>query len=140
MKKIASLTIAAALGISSMAMAQDALTEHQVQTSLERQGYSKVHDLDFRNGVWTAKARSANGKSVAVRVDPRTGQVFPDKQVSRLSEADVRASLSTQGYTHVRDVDFDGGVWTAKADNDAGKKVRLQLDPDTGRVIGSDRR
>ncbi|RAO77193.1 PepSY domain-containing protein [Dyella jiangningensis] len=139
MKKIASLTIAAALVFAGMAMAQDALTEHEVQSSLERQGYSKVRDLDFRNGVWTAKARSANGKSVSVRIDPRTGQAFPDKPVSRLSEADVRASLSTQGYTHVHDVDFDDGVWTAKADNEAGKKVRLQLDPETGRVIGSDR-
>ena len=117
MKNIASLTIAAILVFSGMAWAQDALTEHQVRSSLERQGYSKVHDLDFHNGVWTAKARSANGTSVSARVDPKTGQVFPDKPVSRLSEADVRASLSTQGYTHVNDVDFDGGVWTAKADN-----------------------
>lgn len=140
MKNIASLTIAAILVFSGMAWAQDALTEHQVRSSLERQGYSKVHDLDFHNGVWTAKARSANGTSVSARVDPKTGQVFPDKPVSRLSEADVRASLSTQGYTHVHDVDFDGGVWTVKADNEAGKKVGLQLDPDTGRIIGSDRR
>lgn len=139
MKTLASLTIAAALGSSGVAMAQDALTQHQVQASLEQQGYSKVRDLDFRDGVWTAKARSANGKSVDVRVDPKTGQVFPDKAVSRLSEADVRASLSTQGYTHVHDVDFDHGVWTARADNEAGKKVRLQLDPETGRIIGSDR-
>ncbi|WP_019463886.1 PepSY domain-containing protein [Dyella japonica] len=66
--------------------------------------------------------------------------MFPDRQVSRLSEADVRAQLSTQGYTRVHDVDFRNGVWMAKADNPAGKKVALQLDPQTGRVMGSDRR
>ena len=139
MKKIASLTIALALGLSGAAMAQQALTQHQIQASLEQQGYTKVHDLEFKNGVWTAKARSANDANVDVRVDPRTGKVFPDKQVAQLSEGDVRAELSTEGYTHVHDVDFKDGVWTARADNPAGKSVALQLDPDTGHVIGTDR-
>ena len=138
MKKIASLTIALALGLSGAAMAQQALTQHQIQASLEQQGYTKVHDLEFKNGVWTAKARSANDANVDVRVDPRTGKVFPDKQVAQLSEGDVRAELSTEGYTHVHDVDFKDGVWTARADNPAGKSVALQLDPDTGHVIGTD--
>ena len=140
MKKIASLTIALALGVSGTAMAQQALTEHQIENSLEQQGYTKVHDLTFRDGVWKAKARSADGQRVKVRVDPRSGQAFPDERVSRLSERDVRAALSTEGYTHVHDVDFSDGLWTARADNTAGASVRLQVDPETGRVIGSDRR
>ena len=139
MKKIASLTIVMALGLSGTALAQAALTEHEVQMQLEQQGYKKVHDLTFRDGVWRAKARSADDRSVIVRIDPRTGEVFPDKQVPRLSEADVRAQLSTQGYTHVRDADFKDGVWMVEADNPAGRKVDLQLDPQTGRVIGTDR-
>lgn len=139
MKKIASLTIALALGVSGTTMAQQALTEHQIENSLEQQGYTKVHDLTFRDGVWKAKARSADGQRVTVRVDPRSGQAFPDERVSRLSERDVRAALSTEGYTHVHDVDFSDGIWTAKADNTAGASVRLQVDPETGRVIGSDR-
>jgi len=139
MKKFACLTIVMALGLSGTALAQAALTEHEVQAQIEQQGYKKVHDLKFRDGVWIAKARSADDRSVSLRVDPRSGKVFPDKQVPRLSEADVRAQLSTQGYTHVRDVDFKDGVWMAEADNPAGKKVALQLDPQTGRVIGTDR-
>lgn len=139
MKKLASLTITMALGVAANAMAQDALTEHQIQASLEQQGYSKVHDLRFHDGMWTAKARSANDKGVNLRIDPKSGQAFPDRQVPRLSEADVRAELSTQGYTHVRDVDYKDGMWVARADNPAGKRVTLQLDPESGRVMGSDR-
>lgn len=139
MKKLASLTITIALGFTGIAMAQEALTEHQVQAQLEQQGYRRVHDLAFHEGMWTAKARSADDRSVDLRIDPRTGEVFPDKQVPRLSEADIRAQLSTQGYTHVRDVDYKNGVWMARADNPAGKSVALQLDPQTGRVIGTDR-
>ena len=140
MKKIASVTLAIALGVSSVAMARDALTEHQVQASLEQQGYTKVHDLNFDHGVWTAKARSADGQKVALRIDPKSGQAFPNEQVSRLSESDIRAALSTDGYTHVHDLGFDNGVWTAKADNAAGGSVRLQVDPQTGRIIGGDKR
>ncbi len=139
MTKIASLTLAMALGVSGIAMAQDALTEHQVQASLEQQGYTKVHDLSFSRGVWTAKARSADGQKVSLRIDPKTGQAFPNERVSRLSESDIRAALSTEGYTHVHDLDFDNGVWTAKADNAAGRSMRLQIDPETGRIIGGDK-
>ncbi|WP_109124007.1 PepSY domain-containing protein [Dyella sp. C11] len=139
MKTLATLTVTMALVFSGVALAQQAMTEPQVKASLEQRGYSKVHDLNFKDGVWTAKARSADDRSVDVRIDPRTGQIFPDKQVARLSEADIRAQLSTQGYTHVHAVDFKDGVWKAKADNPAGKGVALQLNPNSGQVIGSDR-
>lgn len=139
MKKIATLTIAMALGCASVAMAQEehALTQHEVVTQLAQQGYTDVHDVDFRDGVWTARARSGDGTHVKLRVDPTTGVAYPDKQVSRINEKDIRAMLSTQGYTHVHDVDFHHGVWTAKAKNDAGVRVSLQIDADSGRIIGT---
>lgn len=144
MKKMVSLMIstalAMALGYSGMAMAQDqqpALTESQIVTQLGQQGYTDVHDVDFKDGVWTARARSGDGSRVKLRVDPTTGVAYPDKQVSRINEKDIRAILSSQGYTHVHDVDFDHGVWTAKARNSAGVRVSLQLDADSGRIIGT---
>jgi uncharacterized membrane protein YkoI len=48
----------------------------------------------------------------------------------------VSASLETQCYTKVHDVDFDDGVWKAK--NPSGSKVELRVDASTGKVIGSD--
>jgi N-formylglutamate amidohydrolase len=82
--------------------------------------------------------RSANGKHVDIRIDAKTGQVYPDAQVSRLSERDVRAALETQGYTHVHDVDYKGGMWSAKAENAAGHHVRLKIDASTGKVVGTE--
>lgn len=126
------------LGASGMAMAQQALTEPQVRSELTGQGYTKVHDLKFKDGMWHAEAKSANGEHVDVRIDASTGKVYPDKQVSTLSKHDVKAALETQGYTHVHDVDFDDGVWKAKAENPAGNKVKLRIDAGTGKVIGID--
>ncbi|AGG90164.1 MULTISPECIES: PepSY domain-containing protein [Rhodanobacter] len=140
--KLAPLTLALALAtpvlvLPTAAAAQQAMTEPQVQSQLTAQGYTKVHDLKFRDGMWYAEARSANGSRVDLRIDAGTGQVYPDEQVSRLSKQDVRAALETQGYTHVHDVDFEDGMWTAKARNPAGNHVKLKIDPTSGKVIGT---
>jgi uncharacterized membrane protein YkoI len=139
--KITTLTFALALGtlsLSGIAMAQQAMTEPQVHSKLTEQGYTKVHELKFKDGMWRAEAKSANGDKVDLRIDAKTGQVYPDKQVSKLSKQDVRASLESQGYTHVHDVDFSDGMWKAKADNPSGNSVKLTVDAGTGKVIGTD--
>jgi hypothetical protein len=138
-KKIASLTITLALGCAGAVMAQQqaqALNQQQISAQLTQQGYTDIHDLSFDDGVWSARARSGNGERVKLRVDPITGQAYPNKQVSSMSEADIRSSLSVQGYTDVRDVDFDHGIWTVKAKSPAGAKVSLKVDAESGRVIG----
>lgn len=140
MKMIASLIIALTVGYAGVAMAQDehaALTQQEIVAQLNQQGYTDVHDVDFKDGVWTARARSGDGSRVKLRVDPLTGKAYPNKQVSRINETDVRAMLSSEGYTHVHDVDFDHGIWTAKAKNNAGVRVSLQIDAQSGRIIGT---
>jgi uncharacterized membrane protein YkoI len=136
---LSSAAFAFALAVSGAAQAQDALTEAQVRATLTEQGYTHVNDVKFRDGVWKADARSAEGNRVDVRLDPKTGRVYPDEQVANLSEADVRARLAAAGYTNVHDVDYEDGIWNAEADDPAGRDVELKIDPMTGRVIGADK-
>lgn len=140
MKKLVSgTTLALALAVCGAAMAQQqAMTEAQVRQTLIDQGYTHVDDLKFDDGLWHADARSADGSNVELRIDPKSGKVYPDKEVSRLSEDDVRAALSTQGYTNVHDLEFDDGVWNAKADDKNDHRVELTIDPSTGRVLRSE--
>jgi hypothetical protein len=138
MKKLASMTLALALGASGAVLAQQAMTEAQVRAQLTQQGYTDIDDLKFDDGMWRADAQSADGTDVSLRIDPRSGQVYPDKEVSHLSEDDVRAALATQGYTNVHDVDYDDGMWHAKADDKNDHRVELTIDPASGRVIDSD--
>lgn len=138
MRKVASLATALALGIAGAAMAQQTMTEPQVRSTLAEQGYTRIHDLKFHDGMWQADARSADGNRLEVRVDPASGKVFPDESASRLSEDDIRASLANSGYTHVHDVEFEDGLWTAKAHDASGERVELRLDPATGRVIAKE--
>ncbi len=124
---------------SGAVIAQDALTAPQVRAKLTAQGYTKINDVKFEDGVWKADARSANGNRVDVRLDPKTGRVYPDEQIANMSEADVRAALSAAGYTDIHDVDYEDGIWNAEADDPAGKDVELKIDPNTGKVIGKEK-
>ena len=126
-------------GLSGAALAQAGLTQAQVRAQLEAQGYTKVNDVKFEDGVWKADARSADGNRVDVRLDARTGEVYPDEQVASLNEASVRAKLAAAGYTNVHDVDYEDGVWNAEADDPAGKDVEVKIDPKTGEVIGKEK-
>jgi uncharacterized membrane protein YkoI len=138
MKKIVALN-AMLLGLSTPLLAKDALTEHEVRKQLAEQGYTKVNDVKFVDGVWKADARSAEGNHVDVRIDAKTGRVYPDEQVANLSEADVRARLSAAGYTNVHDVEYENGIWNAEGDDPGGRDVELKIDPADGKVIGKEK-
>ena len=132
------LGLAAAFGTGT-AMAQDALTKPQVRAKLEAQGYTKINDIQFDDGTWTADARSADGNRVELRVDAQTGEVFPDELVGNLSKDDVKAQLAAAGWSNVHDIDWDDGVWKAEADDENGRDFEVRLDPKTGKIIGTEK-
>lgn len=136
---LGALMLAAATAFAQSAPPKEPLTQQQVRARLTEQGYTHINDVKFEDGVWKADARSAEGNRIDVRLDAKTGAVYPDKQVANLSEADVRARLSAAGYTNVHDVDYEDGIWNAEANDPRGKDVELKIDPATGKVIGKEK-
>lgn len=127
-----------ALGLSAHAAAavqDEPLTEAQVRALLAEQGYTRIDDVDFEDGMWETDATSANDKRVDVRVDPVSGQVYAEALVSNFSEADIKARLSAAGYSNVHDVDFDDGVWKAEAERADGNDVEIRLSPQDGSIL-----
>ena len=114
-----------------------ALTEADVRALLANQGYSEVNDVEFKEGVWTADGKSADGNHVEVKVD-NTGKIVPDANVATITKDQIIIKAQEAGYTNVHDVEFEGGVWKVEAENSAGVDVELKMDPDDGHIMGSE--
>ena len=138
------LTLAIALAMAGTAGAQAApantgspLTEADVRATLANEGYSEINDVEFKEGVWTADGKSADGNHVEVKLD-NTGKVIPDTGVATISKDQIIIMAQEAGYKNVHDVDFEGGVWKVEAENAAGVDVELKMDPNDGHIMGSE--
>ena len=114
-----------------------ALTEADVRALLANQGYTEVNDVEFKEGVWTADGKSADGNHVEVKVD-NTGKIVPDANVATISKDEIIIKAQEAGYKNVHDVDFEGGVWKVEAESPDGTDVELKMDPNDGHIMGSE--
>ena len=115
----------------------NALTEDQIKTDIGNAGYKEVKGLEFKNGVWMAKARGGNDNWVRIRIGPTTGKVYQADAPSRLNQDEIKAKLTAAGYQNVHDVEFDDGLWSADAKSPQGEDVDLLVDHDDGSVVAS---
>lgn len=142
---IKTLTLGLALAIA--APAAFACPEHTtgkpwndgtVRAHLLQHGYKNINDVNFVEGVWTADATSPDGSLVEVTLDAATGKIIPDEGVATISRETITAQLTTAGYTNIHDIDFENGVWKVEAQDKTGADVELKLDPNTGKVLGTE--
>jgi hypothetical protein len=52
------------------------LSENDVKAKLTAAGYSKIHDVDFDDGVWKAEAERADGNDVEIHLAANTGEII----------------------------------------------------------------
>jgi hypothetical protein len=138
-----SLFLAAALAVPAAVLAcppdGQPWTDGTVRAHLLHSGYTNINDVKFSEGVWTADATSPDGSLVEIKLDPDTGKIIPDEGVATITKEAVIARLTAQGYTKLHDVEFEGGVWKVEGHDPTGADVELKVDPDTGKVLGSER-
>lgn len=115
----------------------DALPQDQIMQNIAAAGYRNVEGLQFRNGVWVAKAHDGAGDSVKILIAPVSGHVYAADEPSRLDKDAIESRLTAQGYQDVDDLDFDDGIWRAEARSPDGQDVDLLIDPTDGSVIAS---
>lgn len=74
-----------------------------------------------------------------MRIDSATGRIYPDEPVATITKDQIIVKVQAAGYTNVHDVEMEGGVWKAEANDSKGNDVELKLDPTDGHVIGSEK-
>ncbi|KAF1700331.1 PepSY domain-containing protein [Pseudoxanthomonas suwonensis] len=52
------------------------LNADDVKARLTAAGYSKIHDVEFDDGIWKAEGERADGQKVEFRVDPKDGRIL----------------------------------------------------------------
>lgn len=127
-----------AMSAAAPALAADkpaTLAEPQVRELLTKQGYTRIDDLEFEDGMWETDATSADGNRIDLRVDPASGKIFAEDVVSTFTAEDIKAKVTAAGYSQVHDVDYDDGVWKAEAERDDGKNVEVRVDAKDGRIL-----
>jgi uncharacterized protein with FMN-binding domain len=115
------------------------MSELDMRTSLTAQGYTNIEDLKFKDGMWTAEAKSADGNKVDLKIDGVTGKAIPDETVSKIDKDAVIAALLAAKYTNPHDVKFEDGIWTADARDSSGAEVEVKLDATDGHILGSEK-
>lgn len=50
-------------------------SENDIKAKLATAGYSKVHDVDFDDGMWKAEAERADGNDVEIHLDATSGAI-----------------------------------------------------------------
>ncbi|MBO9717576.1 MAG: PepSY domain-containing protein [Pseudoxanthomonas sp.] len=131
---VAALIAAGSLAVPAFAAEADSLSEPQVRELLTKQGYTRIDDLEFDDGMWETDATSADGNRVDLRVDAR-GKVYAEDVVSNFTAEDIKAKVTAAGYSKVHDVDYDDGVWKAEAERDDGNNIEVRVDAKTGRIL-----
>jgi hypothetical protein len=56
------------------------LNPDEVKAKLAAAGYQNVHDVEFEHGLWSADARTAQGREVDLLVDPDDGSVVAESR------------------------------------------------------------
>lgn len=125
--KHAALALALALSWSGLAFGAGVHSDADVHTVLLDQGYKDITNVQEDNRTWTADA-TARGNTIKVRINANTGQVYPDAANAK-SQPQIVEAITAAGYTHVSQLKFYGGVWTARATNATGKDAEINIDP-----------
>jgi hypothetical protein len=66
---------------------------------------------------------------------PALGQAAAAPAAGTQLPADIVRSLEGRGYTALRDVELDDGVWEVEATSSAGKPVDLVVEPGSGKIL-----
>ncbi|WP_018990536.1 PepSY domain-containing protein [Aromatoleum toluclasticum] len=121
------------------------LTPHEVQLKVEALGYRDLTKLEREKDKYEIKATNADGRLVAIDVDPVTGVVLKteakrDKDTSAkpttgLTLHQAQVKVEAMGYRDLKEIERDGDKFEVTATDREGRLVELDVAPVTGEVI-----
>lgn len=109
---------------------QTHMTENQVKTALQGQGYSDITNLKQSGSNYTADAKRYGQEEHNLQINASTGKVMNQQA---LNEDQVKQLLKDQGYSDISNVKHSGNDFTASAKKN-GSEMHVTVDAQNGMV------
>lgn len=141
-KTLLSLSLASLLVMSSpLALAETQLPENTMSMSkvldnLKNKGIVAVKEIEFDDGVYKAKIIMNDGKSDKITFNPKTGELKASENLGGLSAMDIATKVEGLGFTRIYKMELDSDKkFEVKAVNKDGKRMKLEVDAITGKIL-----
>jgi hypothetical protein len=148
--------LAATLGLAlagAAAAETIVLSEPEVRTIVTRSGYVEPLAIERDVDLWRVRTVDPAGQKVTVFVNAE-GEVLGASDVARtrivettttttttrampepVDERVVATTLVEAGFHNVHDIDYQGGVWKAEADDITGEDLEIHVDANSGLIV-----
>jgi hypothetical protein len=114
-----------------------------VINQIEKKGYQDIRSVEFEDGIYKAEATNREGKEVKIYIDPLTNKILSVKigwKIKRkintvhFSVLDILKKVEEAGYQNIYEVELDGNQYEIKAFDRSGRKSKLKVDINTGKI------
>ena len=150
--------LAASLGLAlagAVAAETIVLSEPEVRTIVTRSGYAEPVLIQQEADLWRVRSVNPSGQEVTIFVNAdgellgagevartrivetttTTTTALPAPRPEPVNEGDVARILVDAGFHNIHDVDFEGDVWKAEADDITGDDLEIHIDARTGAIV-----
>lgn len=126
------------------------LSMAHIVSKVEEAGFTKVHFVDRKGGLYEVHAHDDAGRMIAFYVHPKTGELLRHPKTGKplskyvpedmhieqvLSIEEIVANVIAAGYGQVVTVKHNQTVFVVHAHDAQGKLAVLFVDPTTGKVL-----
>jgi len=101
---------------------------------LNQAGYSKIHEIEYNGDSYEVEAFNAQCRKVKFRVNAQNMRIPPLNTARQLTMLQAAQRVQAAGYNNIYDVEFDDGRYEFKAYDENTRKVKLNVNPSTGRI------
>ncbi len=111
-----------------------------VLEELKAKGFVIIKKIEFdtTNGTYVAKVLNAQGSNLNIQINPQTGEVTTTaNEVLGLSTLEVALKVKEAGYSNIYEIKTElfGNQYIVKTIDDQGRKVTMNVDFKTGKIL-----
>lgn len=140
MKKMLLTAVALVVALSTsfaLSASENApLTIVDILQRLDKAGYHQIHEIEYKNGVYEVETYTAQGQKAKLRINAQNPTIPAMEKNAKpyLNMLQVAEKVQAEGYTRIHKIEFEHEHYEVKAYDMEGDKVKLHVDPVSGKV------